>query len=45
MKKILFLSILFFLQYSFAQKSLKFYEKGVEYLEIKSYEKAFIEFD
>ena len=45
MKKILFLSILFFFQYSFAQKSLKFYEKGMEYLEIKSYEKAIENFD
>ena len=33
------------LQYSFAQKSLKFYEKGMEYLEIKSYEKAIENFD
>lgn len=33
------------LQYSFAQKSQKFYEKGVEYLEIKSYEKAIENFD
>ena len=45
MKKILFLSILFFLQYSIAQKSQKLYEKGVEYLETKSYQKAIENFD